>query len=124
MRRAGMPVRITGHARTAETRAEAARLGLAEVFDTAAEAVEGADLVVLCVPVGAMAEVAAEIAPHLAPGATVTDVGSVKRAVIDAVAPHAARGRALHPRPSARRHRAFRPRAPASPRSSTTAGAC
>ena len=51
-------------------------------------AVEGADLVVLCVPVGAMGAVAAEIAPHLAQGATVSDVGSVKRAVIEAVGPH------------------------------------
>jgi cyclohexadieny/prephenate dehydrogenase len=87
IRRAGLPMRITGTARTAESRAEAARLGLAEVFEAPAEAAAGADLVVLCVPVGAMGEVAAEIAPHLAPGATVTDVGSVKRAVIDAVAP-------------------------------------
>jgi cyclohexadieny/prephenate dehydrogenase len=87
IRRAGLPMRITGTARTAESRAEAARLGLAEVFEVPAEAAAGADLVVLCVPVGAMGEVAAEIAPHLAPGATVTDVGSVKRAVIDAVAP-------------------------------------
>jgi len=53
-----------------------------------AEACEGADLVVLCVPVGAMASVAQEIAPHLKKGAVVSDVGSVKRAVIDAVAPH------------------------------------
>jgi cyclohexadieny/prephenate dehydrogenase len=88
MRRAGMAARITGTARTEATRAEAVRLGLCEVFDTAAEAVQGADLVVLCVPVGAMGAVAAEIAPHLAPGATVTDVGSVKQAVIEAVAPH------------------------------------
>jgi cyclohexadieny/prephenate dehydrogenase len=88
MRRAGMDARITGHARTAESRALAARLGLAEVRDTAAEAAAGADLVILCVPVGAMAEVAAGIAPHLKPGATLTDVGSVKRAVIAAVAPH------------------------------------
>jgi cyclohexadieny/prephenate dehydrogenase len=87
IRRAGMATRITGTARTEATRAEAARLGLCEVVDTAAEAVQGADLVVLCVPMGAMATVAAEIAPHLAPGATVTDVGSVKQAVIDAVAP-------------------------------------
>jgi cyclohexadieny/prephenate dehydrogenase len=87
MRRAGMEARITGTARTEASRAEAAALGLAEVFPTAAEAVAGADLVILCVPVGAMAEVAREIAPHLAPGATVTDVGSVKRAVIEAVAP-------------------------------------
>jgi cyclohexadieny/prephenate dehydrogenase len=62
------------------------------VTDSAAAAVQGADLVVLCVPVGAMGDVAAEIAPHLAPGATVTDVGSVKRAVIEAVAPHVPEG--------------------------------
>lgn len=49
------------------------------VTDSAASAVEGADLVVLAVPVGAMGQIAAEIAPHLKPGAVVTDVGSVKR---------------------------------------------
>jgi cyclohexadieny/prephenate dehydrogenase len=87
MRRAGMAARITGHARTRASRDEAAALGLCEVFPSAAKAVAGADLVILCTPIGAMASVAAEIAPHLAPGATVTDVGSVKRAVIDAVAP-------------------------------------
>src|SRR5690606_2951467 len=87
MRRAGMTARITGTARTKSTRREAAELGLGEITETAAEAVEGADLVILCVPVGAMAAVTAEIAPHLAPGAVVTDVGSVKGAVIEAVAP-------------------------------------
>ena len=85
-------MRITGYARTAETRAEAARLGLAEIADSAAAAVEGADLVVLCVPVGAMGAVAEEIAPRLKPGATVSDVGSVKAAVIAAVAPHLPEG--------------------------------
>jgi cyclohexadieny/prephenate dehydrogenase len=54
--------------------------------------VKGADLVVLAVPVGAMGAVAAEIAPHLKPGATVTDVGSVKQAVIEAVGPHIPNG--------------------------------
>jgi cyclohexadieny/prephenate dehydrogenase len=92
IRRSGADVRITGHARTAASRAEAARLGLAEVFDTAAEAAAGADLVILCVPVGAMAEVAAEIGPRLKRGATLTDVGSVKRAVIEAVGPHVPAG--------------------------------
>ncbi len=92
MRRAGMASRITGYARTAATREQAARLGLCEVQDSAEAAVEGADLVILCVPVGAMAEVTAAIAPHLAPGATISDVGSVKQAVIDAVAPHLPRG--------------------------------
>ena len=53
---------------------------------------EGADLVVLCVPVGAMGAVAKEIAPALKPGATVSDVGSVKKAVISAVAPHLPQG--------------------------------
>lgn len=89
MREKGLAGEIIGHAKSAETRATALEIGLCDrVFDTAAEAVEGADLVVLCVPVGAMAAIAAEIAPHLAAGATVTDVGSVKHAVIEAVAPH------------------------------------
>lgn len=89
MREGGLAGRITGHARSAETREIAREIGLVdEVFATAAEAVRDADLVVLAVPVGAMAQVAAEIAPHLSPAAIVTDVGSVKQAVIDAVAPH------------------------------------
>ena len=89
MRRAGLADEIAGHARTAETRAIAAGIGLVDrVCATAAEAVEGADLVVLCVPVGAMEAVAREIAPVLKPGATVSDVGSVKGAVIAAVGPH------------------------------------
>ena len=79
---------IVGHAQSAETRAIAHELFCDEVFATAAEAVKGADLVVLCTPVGAMAGIARAIAPHLAPGATVTDVGSVKGAVVEAVAPH------------------------------------
>jgi len=88
MRAWGLAGHIAGHARSAETRTIARDLFCDSVHDTAAEAVQGADLVVLCVPVGAMGAVAAEIAPHLAPGATVTDVGSVKAAVIEAVAPH------------------------------------
>lgn len=93
MREKGLAGEIVGHARSAETRAVALEIGLVDrVYDTAAEAVEGADLVVLAVPVGAMADVAAEIAPHLKPGATVTDVGSVKAAVVQAVAPHLPEG--------------------------------
>ncbi|MBS7697524.1 MULTISPECIES: prephenate/arogenate dehydrogenase family protein [unclassified Chelatococcus] len=63
------------------------RLGDA-VADTAAEAADGADMVILCVPVGACGDVAAEIAGALKPGAIVSDVGSVKGAVVAAVAPH------------------------------------
>lgn len=89
MRRGGLVGEITGYARSAETRKVAGEIGLVDrVCDSAAEAVKGADLVVLCVPVGAMETVAREIAPHLQAGATVSDVGSVKRAVIDAVGPH------------------------------------
>jgi cyclohexadieny/prephenate dehydrogenase len=83
MRRGGLAGEIVGTARSAETREIARKIGLCDrIVDTSAEAVEGADLVVLCVPVGAMGSVAREIAPHLAPGATVSDVGSVKRDVI------------------------------------------
>ncbi|MEM7060788.1 MAG: prephenate/arogenate dehydrogenase family protein [Pseudomonadota bacterium] len=92
-RRAGTAKEITGFARTPETRARAAELGFCDrIEDTMAAAVEGADLVVLCVPVGACGAVAAEIAASLKPGATVTDVGSVKRAVVDAVASHIPNG--------------------------------
>ena len=89
MRRRGLAGHIAGYARSAETRKAAAEIGFVDsVHDSAAEAIAGADLVVLCTPVGAMAGIARAIAPHLAPGATVTDVGSVKQAVIDAVGPH------------------------------------
>ncbi len=93
MKRAGLAGEVTGYARSQETRDTARRIGLTDrVCDSAAEAVEGADLVVLAVPVGAMGPVAEAIAPHLKPGATVTDVGSVKRHVIDAVSPHIPEG--------------------------------
>lgn len=89
MKRAGLAGEVTGFARSAETRDTARRIGLCDrVCDSAIEAVQDADLVVLCVPVGAMGVVAAEIAPHLKPGATVSDVGSVKGHVIRDVLPH------------------------------------
>jgi cyclohexadieny/prephenate dehydrogenase len=63
-------------------RKRAAERGLADrVCSSAAEAVGEADLVVLCVPVGAMAVAAAEIAPHLPAGVVVSDVGSSKQSV-------------------------------------------
>jgi len=89
MKRKGLTGAVRGYARTAETRETARRIGLCDdVCDSIADAVKDADLVVLCVPVGVMGAVAAEMAPHLAPGTTVTDVGSVKRDVIEAVGPH------------------------------------
>jgi len=93
MRRAGLAGEIAGYARSAETRKIARDIGLCDVVcESAAEAAKGADLVVLCVPVGAMDSVAREIGPVLKPGATVSDVGSVKRTVIDAVGPHVPKG--------------------------------
>ena len=93
MRKAGLAGEIVGHARSDATRRTAREIGLCDrIEDSADRAVAGADLVVLAVPVGAMGDVAATIAPHLKPGATVTDVGSVKQAVIDAVGPHIPNG--------------------------------
>ena len=89
MRAKGLAGTIVGHAKSAETRATALEIGICDrVCASAAEAVQGADLVVLAVPVGAMAAVAAEIGAHLQPGCTVTDVGSVKQAVVEMVSPY------------------------------------
>jgi len=89
MRENGLAREIVGFAKSAESRAVAVEIGLCDrVTETAAEAVEGADLVVLAVPVGAMGAIAEEIGPVLKQGATVTDVGSVKQAVIESVVPH------------------------------------
>lgn len=59
-----------------------------EATQDAAEAVRGAELVILCVPVGVCGEVARAIAPHLSPGSILSDVGSVKGAVVAQIAPH------------------------------------
>jgi cyclohexadieny/prephenate dehydrogenase len=91
--RSGLARSITGYARSAETRAIAIELGLVDdVFETAADAVVDADLVILCAPVGAYGAIAAEIGPHLKPGAIVTDVGSVKAAVVRDCEAHIPRG--------------------------------
>jgi len=92
LRAGGLAGEIVGYARSPETRTVARDLFCDRVCETAADAVKGADLVVLCVPVGAMEALAAEIAPCLKPGAVVTDVGSVKQAVVDAVGPHLPQG--------------------------------
>ncbi|WP_349358549.1 prephenate/arogenate dehydrogenase family protein [Stappia sp.] len=75
--------------RSEHTLARAQELGLGDRYHLdAAEAVTGADLVILCVPVGASEQVAKWIAPALAPGAIVTDVGSTKGSVVAQMAPH------------------------------------
>ena len=88
MKRADLAGEVRGFARSAETRATAREIGLCDVIcDDIKDAVEGADLVVLCVPVGVMGAVMAEIRDVLKPGATVTDVGSVKGDVIAQITP-------------------------------------
>ena len=80
---------IVTTARSPATRARVHELGIVDrVVDTNAEAVKDADLVILCIPVGACGPVAEEIAPHLKPGAIVSDVGSVKGAVVREMSPH------------------------------------
>ena len=80
---------IVATARSPETRRRVAELGLADqVVETNVAAVEGADLVVVCIPVGACGAVAQEIGPHLSPGAIVSDVGSVKSGVVRDMHPH------------------------------------
>ncbi len=88
MRRGKLAGEIVGTSRSAETRETAREIGFCDrVVDTAEEAVADADLTVLAIPVGAMGSVARKIGPRLKHGATVTDVGSVKRHVIEQVAP-------------------------------------
>jgi cyclohexadieny/prephenate dehydrogenase len=80
---------IVTTARSAKSRARVSELGIVDrVVETNAEAVKDADLVILCIPVGACGPVAQEIADHLKPGAIVSDVGSVKGAVVRDMAPH------------------------------------
>jgi cyclohexadieny/prephenate dehydrogenase len=85
----GLAGEIVVTARSAKTRARVTELGIVDrVVDTNAGAASDADLVILCIPVGACGAVAQEIASHLKPGAIVSDVGSVKGAVVRDIAPH------------------------------------
>lgn len=85
----GLAEEIVTTARSEKTRARVKELGIVDrVVESNAEAVQDADLVILCIPVGACGPVTAEIAPHLKRGAIVSDVGSVKGAVVRDMAPH------------------------------------
>ena len=84
----GLAREIVACDRSEEARTDIVELSLADrVVEDPVEAVTAADLVVICTPVGTYAELGAVIAPHLAPGAIVTDVGSVKQSVIRDLAP-------------------------------------
>ena len=92
IRRKHLAGHIVGHDRKAAL-AIAKRVGFADsLTDSAAKAVKDADLVVLATPVGAFGALAKAIGPHLKAGAIVTDVGSVKGAVLADVGPHIPRG--------------------------------
>lgn len=87
-RKHGLASHVAVSSRTANTLAEAKELGLGDSWhEDAAEAVAGADCVILCIPVGASGEVARAIAGALKPGAIVSDVGSVKASVVAQMAP-------------------------------------
>jgi cyclohexadieny/prephenate dehydrogenase len=80
---------IVATSRSPETRKRVLELGIADrVVETNEQAVEGADLVIVCVPVGVCGAVAKEIAPYLKAGAIVSDVGSVKGAIVRDMSPH------------------------------------
>ncbi|WP_237214766.1 prephenate/arogenate dehydrogenase family protein [Falsiroseomonas oryziterrae] len=79
---------VVAHAKTPATLERVRELGIVDVVEPdAAKAVQGADCVIFCVPVGAYAEVGAVVAPHLKPGAIVTDVGSTKGSVVRDLSP-------------------------------------
>jgi cyclohexadieny/prephenate dehydrogenase len=89
MRRERLAGHIAGFARSAATRDKAVEIGLVDsIHESPSSVVAGADLVILCSPVGTYGALAAEFAGSLMQGAIVTDVGSVKAAVVRDVGPH------------------------------------
>ena len=92
-RKRGLANSIVAATRSAETAATANRLKLADHCGTdLAAACDGADLVIICTPVGACGAAARVIAPRLKKGCIVSDVGSVKQTVIADMAPHIPKG--------------------------------
>ncbi|MEQ1755939.1 MAG: prephenate/arogenate dehydrogenase family protein [Micropepsaceae bacterium] len=93
IRRGSLAAHVAGHSHTQETRKRVSELGFCHsVHEHAADAVRDADLVVLCTPVGAFGGMAQTLAQSLKPGAIITDVGSVKMAVLRDVGPHVPAG--------------------------------
>jgi cyclohexadieny/prephenate dehydrogenase len=89
VRRVGLAGTIVVSDADPAVRARVRDLGLADkVTETAGEAAEHADLVIVCTPIGACGAVAAEVGPRLKAGAILSDVGSVKGAVVRDMAPH------------------------------------
>jgi len=94
----GIARTIVAHTRRPETLARVHELGFADVVEAdPARAVAGCDGVILCVPVGAYAGVMRAIAPHLAPGCILSDVGSTKGSVVRDLKPLLPQGVELVP---------------------------
>ena len=93
IRRGGLAKHISGVARSEATRQTAEQLKLCDsVHAHPAEAVAGADLVILCSPVGTFGGIAEAMRPALTPGCIISDAGSVKTAVVRDIAPHLPQG--------------------------------
>ena len=92
-RRRNLKAEIAGHDASADVMERARVIGFCDkLYKDAAGAAKDADLVILCTPVGAYKAIAQQIAPHLKPGAILSDVGSVKSAVIRDVGPFVPKG--------------------------------
>ncbi|MGY8999576.1 MAG: prephenate/arogenate dehydrogenase family protein [Rhodospirillales bacterium] len=98
VKRGGLTAHISVTARSQESLDKAIELGIADsVTLDQVDAVKEADLVIICSPIGAYRPIIETIAPSLKPGAIVSDVGSVKQAVIRDLAPHIPKGVHLVP---------------------------
>ena len=85
LKKAGKVAEVVGFARSEETRQQALSLGLIDRAAISVEdAITGADVVLLAVPMGAMAKTLADIAPHLTDNMIITDAGSTKAQVVEA----------------------------------------
>lgn len=98
LRKRKLAGKVVGCARTSKTKRVAEELNLVdEMYDTPQEAVEGADITILCTPVSTFPEIVKKIAPVLKQGSTLTDVGSVKGYVLRELLPLVPKGVHLLP---------------------------
>jgi len=92
-RRGHLAKQIAGHDASADVLERARAIGFCDTLHAdIGDAVKDAELVILCAPVGAYQSIAQMIAPHLAQGAILSDVGSVKSAVVRDVGPYVPKG--------------------------------
>lgn len=91
-RKAGLAAHIQGTDLCEDIRREARALEICDVVESNIEAVKGADLVILAIPIRAMKDVVKEIAPHMKSGALLTDTGSVKAHIVTSIRAHVPSG--------------------------------